>query len=278
MASAIHRRKKAAAARGIPGMAVLLMMLAMVTGAAWAAAASSLAAFAGVAAPSRREAQIRLAAQGTVAATASEQEALQKREEQKKFQLDAVAKAAKEESLTSRETKQNIGKFWVNQPGQISFEVAFDEGDKVRDLKSVIEKVTGIPPDKQILRFSGTEMRVDKQLLEACVLNDVWVEDDRDDSEIRGEYNPDPEEAEEGAGAAKIGIYLFSFVLFLFWITQVFGVNPYANWPEGPREDWSKKPEGYRPGDMPPTPDWSKLAEGGRGLFPGIPKGPGGKL
>merc|ERR1712190_60068 len=107
--------------------------------------------------------------------------------------------------------------------------MGFDEGDKIRDLKFVIEKVTGIPPDKQILRFSGTEMRVDKQLLEALVLNDVWVEDDRDDPEIRGEYNPDPEEAEEGASGTKIGVYLFSFIIFLFWITQVFGVNPYSN-------------------------------------------------
>jgi len=276
--AAIDRRKKAAAARSVLGVAVLLTMLAMVTGTAWAAAASSLAAFAGVGAPSRREAQISLAAQGTVVTTAAEQEALDKREEQKKFQLEAVAKAAKEEGLTNRETKENVGKFWVNQPGQISFEVAFDEGDKIRDLKFVIEKVTGIPPDKQILRFSGTEMRADKQQLEALVLNDVWVEDDRDDSEIRGEYNPDPEEAEEGAAGAKIGVYLLSFFIFLFWITQVFGVNPYSNWPEGPREDWSKVAPGYRPGEIPPTPDFSKLAEGGKGLFPGIPKGPGGKL
>ena len=32
------------------------------------------------------------------------------------------------------------GNFWVNQPGQLSFEVQFNRGDKVKDLRTVIEK------------------------------------------------------------------------------------------------------------------------------------------
>ena len=34
-------------------------------------------------------------------------------------------------------------------------------------------------------------------------------------------------------------------------VTQIAGVNPYANWPEGPRLNWDEIPEDLRPGREP---------------------------
>eukprot|EP00933_Yihiella_yeosuensis_P080068 TRINITY_DN93475_c0_g1_i1.p1 TRINITY_DN93475_c0_g1~~TRINITY_DN93475_c0_g1_i1.p1 ORF type:complete len:257 (-),score=58.49 TRINITY_DN93475_c0_g1_i1:214-984(-) len=163
--------------------------------------------------------------------------------------------------------EETMGKFWVNQPGQISFEVEWSRGDKIRDLKAVIEKVAGIPVDKQELRGNGESMGVDGQQLEAIQrqLTDVWVLDERDDSEERGEYNPDPEpDMSPFATPLKIGIYLFAFVFAVFWVTQMLEINPYANWPEGPRMDWSKVPPNERPGGIPSQPN-------GYGQFNGVP-------
>eukprot|EP00913_Durusdinium_trenchii_P024543 g23041.t1 len=89
---------------------------------------------------------------------------------------------------------EDLGKFWVNQPGQLSFEIQFNRGDRVRDLRTVIEKVTGIPPEAQELRANGEMVDKEGQFLEAMDLSDIWVMDDRDDSPERGEWNPDPEE------------------------------------------------------------------------------------
>ncbi|CAK9061971.1 Inositol monophosphatase 2 (IMP 2) (IMPase 2) (LeIMP2) (Inositol-1(or 4)-monophosphatase 2) [Durusdinium trenchii] len=143
-------------------------------------------------------------------------------------------------------------KFWVNQPGQLSFEIQFNRGDRVRDLRTVIEKVTGIPPEAQELRANGEMVDKEGQFLEAMDLSDIWVMDDRDDSPERGEWNPDPEEDMSLVGSPlKIGTYIFSAILTIFWVTQVAGVNPYGNWPEGPRLDWSQVPEDLRPGNTP---------------------------
>ncbi|CAK9049782.1 unnamed protein product [Durusdinium trenchii] len=143
------------------------------------------------------------------------------------------------------------GKFWVNQPGQLSFEIQFNRGDRVRDLRTVIEKVTGIPPEAQELRANGEMVDKEGQFLEAMDLSDIWVMDDRDDSPERGEWNPDPEEAGSRFHLPRIGTYIFSAILTIFWVTQVAGVNPYGNWPEGPRLDWSQVPEDLRPGNTP---------------------------
>ena len=63
---------------------------------------------------------------------------------------------------------EDLGKFWVNQPGQLSFEIQFNRGDRVKDLRSVIakalpsralsralEQVTGIPAEAQEIRANG---------------------------------------------------------------------------------------------------------------------------
>ncbi|CAE7449756.1 unnamed protein product [Symbiodinium pilosum] len=170
--------------------------------------------------------------------------------EKKAATLEAIEEAAQQDAPSG----EDLGNFWVNQPGQLSFEVQFNRGDKVKDLRTVIEKVTGIPPDAQEIRSGGDLLWKDGQFLEALDLSDIWVMDDRDDSPERGEWNPDPEEDMDPlSNPLKISIYAFSAFIGLFWVTQVAGINPYANWPEGPREDWSQVPEelGLRPGQEP---------------------------
>ena len=43
----------------------------------------------------------------------------------------------------------------MNQPGQLSFEIQFNRGDRVKDLRTVIAKVTGIPAEAQEIRANG---------------------------------------------------------------------------------------------------------------------------
>lgn len=85
-------------------------------------------------------------------------------------------------------------RFWVNQAGQISFEVEWDEGDKVKDLKEVVAKVSRIPRDVQELRCRGNPIGPDGQLLEGLDLSDVWVLDTRDEGERPGVFFNDAEE------------------------------------------------------------------------------------
>jgi len=178
--------------------------------------------------------------------TQAEADRQDQRELAKKAARDAVEKAAKE---VPDMRGQAIGKFWVNSPGQVSFEVEFESGDKLLQLKQVIEKVLGIPVDKQELRIMNRKVVQMNVLLETIDLSDVWVIDDRDDSPERGEYNPDPEEDMSlFANPLKIGVWIASAVLLAFVVTQALELNPYANFPEGPMMDWSKLPEDERPG------------------------------
>ncbi|CAJ1402602.1 unnamed protein product [Effrenium voratum] len=187
-------------------------------------------------------------AEGGTAVMPTEDEATELLRKKKEQTLEAIQKAAEQDAPVG----EDLGKFWVNQPGQLSFEVQFNRGDQVKDLRKVIEKVTGIPPEAQELRGNGELMYKDGQMLEAVDLSDIWVMDDRDDSPERGEWNPDPEEDMDLlANPFKIGVYIFAIVLSIFWVTQVAGVNPYGKWPEGPRLDWSQVPEDLRPGGNP---------------------------
>jgi len=188
------------------------------------------------------------AAEGGAAVVTAEDEYTEMMRKKKEETLDAIQKAAEQDAPVG----EDLGKFWVNQPGQLSFEIQFNRGDRVRDLRTVIEKVTGIPPEAQELRANGEMVDKEGQFLEAMDLSDIWVMDDRDDSPERGEWNPDPEEDMSLVGSPlKIGTYIFSAILTIFWVTQVAGVNPYGNWPEGPRLDWSQVPEDLRPGNTP---------------------------
>ncbi|CAE7680253.1 unnamed protein product [Symbiodinium sp. CCMP2592] len=175
-------------------------------------------------------------------------ESEQLRAEKKAATLEAIEAAAQQDAPMG----EDLGNFWVNQPGQLSFEVQFNRGDKVKDLRTVIEKVTGIPPDAQEIRAGGDLLWKDGVFLEGLDLTDIWVMDDRDDSPERGEWNPDPEEDMDPlSNPLKIAIYLFSGIIGIFWVTQVLGVNPYGNWPEGPRANWAEVPEDLRPGAEP---------------------------
>mmetsp|Transcript_123695 Transcript_123695/g.174342 ORF Transcript_123695/g.174342 Transcript_123695/m.174342 type:complete len:255 (+) Transcript_123695:79-843(+) len=175
-------------------------------------------------------------------------ESEQLRAEKKAATLEAIEAAAQQDAPMG----EDLGNFWVNQPGQLSFEVQFNRGDKVKDLRTVIEKVTGIPPDAQEIRAGGDLLWKDGVFLEGLDLSDIWVMDDRDDSPERGEWNPDPEEDMDPlSNPLKIAIYLFSGIIGIFWVTQVLGVNPYGNWPEGPRANWAEVPEDLRPGAEP---------------------------
>lgn len=188
---------------------------------------------------------MRGAAVATTPEEAAEQEEL---ERVKQEQISKVRELAKDAGPSG----EQIGKFWVNQPGQLSFEVAFNRGDRIRDLRTVIEQVTGIPPEAQEIRAGTTLMWRDETFLEGIPVDDVWLLDDRDFSEKRGEYNPDPEEDTSLlANPLKIGIWIFAAIVTIFWVTQVAGVNPYGDWPKGPRLDWSTVPEDLRPGAKP---------------------------
>eukprot|EP00434_Breviolum_minutum_P022126 symbB.v1.2.019535.t1/scaffold1599.1/size109767/5 len=198
--------------------------------------------------PPGRSRVARAAAEGSPAVLTNEDEYTEMMRKKKEETLEAIQKAAEQDAPLG----EDLGKFWVNQPGQLSFEIQFNRGDRIRDLRSVIEKVTGIPPDAQEIRTNGELVTREAQFLEALDLSDVWVMDDRDDSPERGEWNPDPDEdTSPFASPFKVGFYIVTAFITIFWVTQVAGVNPYANWPEGPRLDWSQIPEDLRPGGNP---------------------------
>mmetsp|Transcript_46932 Transcript_46932/g.87723 ORF Transcript_46932/g.87723 Transcript_46932/m.87723 type:complete len:256 (-) Transcript_46932:212-979(-) len=225
------------------GQRLSALTLLFATSALWLLA-QQLTAFVGSSGTRQTSLRRRAEAEGATAVLDVEEARAKKKAET----LEAIEKAAQQDAPTG----EDLGVFWVNQPGQLSFEVQFNRGDNVRDLKSVIEKVTGIPPESQELRAGGDLLWKDNQILEPLDLSDVWVMDDRDDSPERGEWNPDPEEDMDPLSSPlKIAVYIFSGIVGLFWGTQILGVNPYANWPEGPREDWAKIPEDLRPGSTP---------------------------
>lgn len=188
------------------------------------------------------------AAESSAAVVTEEDQYAEMLRKKKEETLEAIQKASEQDAPVG----EDLGKFWVNQPGQLSFEIQFNRGDRVKDLRTVISKVTGIPPEAQEIRANGELVNKEGQFLEALDLSDIWVMDDRDDSPERGEWNPDPEEdMSPWSSPFKIGVYIFTAVLTIFWVTQIAGVNPYANWPEGPRLDWSQIPEDLRPGGNP---------------------------
>lgn len=227
---------------------VLALILGTLT---WLLSSSAWQAFsigAARSAKGTRQLSVAAAAQG-VATTPAEAKLLEETEAVDKARAEAVQQAALEKDSA---TGENMGTFWVNQPGQIAFEVQWNRGDRIRDLKAVIFKVTGIPPEKQELRSGQRTMGMEGFSLEGLDLSDVWLLDDRDESEKRGEYNPNPEEDMSLlANPSKAFIWVFAAFITLFWVTQMLEINPYANFPEGPREDWSKVPEDLRPGNEP---------------------------
>ncbi|CAE8619769.1 unnamed protein product, partial [Polarella glacialis] len=213
---------------------------------------SSWQAFAsGREAPGGRRLRVAAAA-GNEPTTLADQRYLQEAAARDRVQIGNIEKVQTKGKEPQPDDKPVLGKFWVNQPGMIAFEVQWNEGDKVSDIRAVIEKVTDIPPDKQELKLGRYEIGPDGQLLEALDLEDVWLIDDRDEGERRGEYNPDPEDDTSTlASPGKVFFWVVIGILTLFWATQVAGVNPYANFPEGPRQDWSKVPYDLRPGNEP---------------------------
>lgn len=163
-------------------------------------------------------------------------------EEASKSKLLDEIKEAKAVTLTEDDKSKDTvvppggGKMWVHQPGQVSFEIVWEEGDKIRDLKAEIERVTGVPTDKQTLRYNGMALGVDGQVLQGIKIESevgIWVLDERDDSDL-GYYSGPNEDDNLDFNGTKAVIYSITIGMVLFIAAQQLGVNDLAYWPNPP--------------------------------------------
>jgi len=134
------------------------------------------------------------------------------------------------------------GTLWVNRPGQRSFEVRWQSGDTVGDLKAVVQEATNIPPSNQELRSNGVELFPDGQSLEEWALSaggvaataggkapDIWLFDGRSEDE-RAAVDPPAGsyEEDEGLDVFRLLFYLLVVLPLTVYVgTQALGINPF---------------------------------------------------
>lgn len=165
----------------------------------------------------------------------------------------AVEAAAAETASASTDDTDKLnstvgGTFWINRPQQRSFEVRWEEGDTLGDLKSVIRQATDIPPKKQELRINGAEIYPDELVLEDLALEvsgvtaiaggkgpDIWLFDGRSDEEREavdppaGYYSElDDPDSQPFLDTFRVVFYgFFILPVTLYVVTQALGVNPF---------------------------------------------------
>lgn len=136
---------------------------------------------------------------------------------------------APKESKLLVPTPEGGGRLWVNQPGRVSFEVIWEEGDKIKDLKAEIQRITGIPVNKMELLKNGEPLGVDGQLLAGVVTEDVWVTDERDDSSRPGYWSGPDEDDHVGMTGFKGFVYAVFVLVAGLFVAQLNGYDVLQN-------------------------------------------------
>lgn len=162
-------------------------------------------------------------------------------------QLEAAIKQAEDVGLKPSETQdaRNIvveekggGLIWINHVGQRSYEVEWETGDTVADLKKEIFRVSRVPYSQQVLKSGGADLGQDFKYLSelAATKNgkvpDVWLFDERDREDIiADEMDGEPYYSDDGEdalpGFSIVVTVVFGAVPFLYVVTQMFGLNPF---------------------------------------------------
>jgi len=156
-------------------------------------------------------------------------------------QADAVGLKMSESQDARRMIVQERGGglLWINHVGRRSFEVEWEKGDTVSDLKKVIFKVAKVPYGMQVLKAGGADLGDDYKALEKLSAIrggksiDIWLYDNRDKEDIiademEGEpfYTDDNVEEEEVAAGSLLSVFL-GVVPLLYVGTQILGINPF---------------------------------------------------
>jgi len=201
--------------------------------------------------------------------------AVQRRQVSVFQEAEAATDTALARTDDSDKLKSNVGgTFWVNRPNQRSFEVRWEEGDTLADLKAVIKEATNIPPKKQELRCNGAEIFPDELVLEDLALQvsgvaataggkgpDIWLFDGRSDEEREAVDPPEGYYSELDDPDSKpfldaYRIFFYGVVILpvtLYVLTQALGINPF----EGDNTVFTTEPIPLQGQYEPPDPSGS---------------------
>jgi len=163
-------------------------------------------------------------------------------------ELELAVKQAEAAGLKASETQdaraiivqeKGGGLLWVNHAGRRSFEIEWEKGDTVADLKKEIVRVSKVPFGMQVLKSGGADLGEDFRYLEQLPatkngkIPDVWLFDQRDREDIlademQGEpfYSDDSDEELPDA-ATWAGRIILGFIPALYVFTQILGINPF---------------------------------------------------
>lgn len=163
-------------------------------------------------------------------------------------ELDLAVKQAEAVGLKPSETQdaraimveeRGGGLLWVNHAGRRSFEIEWEKGDTVADLKKEVVRVSQVPYGAQVLKSGGADLGEDFKYLENLAATkkgkvpDVWLFDQRDREDIlademQGEpFYSDDNDDDIPDGATWVGRILLGFVPALYVGTQILGINPF---------------------------------------------------
>jgi len=131
------------------------------------------------------------------------------------------------------------GLMWVNHAGRRSFEMEWEKGDTVADLKKEIVRVSMVPYGQQVLKSGGADLGEDFKYLENLAATrggkvpDVWLFDQRDREDIlademQGEpYYSDDNDEDIPDPTTWVGRIFLGFIPALYVGTQILGINPF---------------------------------------------------